>query len=587
MPSHRPTPSSSVSAHAPRTYDFLTSPGADIRDAGQPDLSAMRAELNRDLFLFARIIFGYRDLTVGFHLPLCRFLERWGTPAGHLPGGSSHFGYKRLMVAVPRESFKTSVCTRANSLWQVVRSRDQDYDATVAIFNNVEQNARDWVAAIRDVVMSSREFQDIYRDLLPKGVHYTDQARGVTVPRGHQWNANGLRFQRLHTGIPEHCISGWGVGGSSTGRHWTHVIKDDLIGEKEAKSDAEMERVWHWCQTARYLERPAEAGNELIVHTRWTYGDIYRRFRTEWPDDYLLYHRRALERDPETGEEYSTFPEKWSVAALQRMRSNPTRQFYFSAQMQSEPAAGIETSFDSSWHRFGTVVKIDRQYHHVIDTALYSQDASKVPDELAPRNVALSQMDKALLWDPIPAEEATHDQDARHGLLVVGRDPWGRDHALWARGIRLDPLDILHLAIRTAIQWGAGKIAVEEVNFSKLYRFWGEHLLRTEYRSAPLQFIPLKEERRSKDTRIQALIPDWRAGFIYLNEPETRQLVVEANEYPYGRTRDLLDAFAMREEVLSRPRTTGEIVHDAWETTRKTARHDRYRGPYDHVNWTH
>ena len=578
-------PAANPTAH-PVAHDFLTSPGADIRDAGATDISSLRAELNSNLFLFAWVIFGYKDLTPAFHLPICRFLERWGSPPGAYPGGTEHYGHTRLMLIQPRETFKTSLATRANGLQQVCKSKG--HGATVAIFNRVEDNAKDWIGHIRRVVETSREFQDIYRDMLPKGVHYSERDRGVTVPRKWHWNDSGLDFVR-DTEYPERSISGWGVSGSATGRHWTHMIKDDIIGEKEARSPGEMAAVRHWCETARMLERPAEKGNELLVYTRWSYSDVYRYIREQWPDDYLVFHRRALDRNPDTGEEYSTFPEKWTTAELQRMRSNPRRAYFFAAQMQSEPRAGEETSFNPEWNRYGTVVTTDRRSAFVIDPDHYNPEITQVESEPAPRNAYLSQLDKALLWDPAPSDtkRRAEDEYATNGMVAAAMDPWGRTIVLEAKGTRLDPTDTMRLAIEMCIKWGIDKIACEEVNFSSIYKFWGDYLLEREYPTAGIQFIPQREERRNKDARIQGLIPAWRNGFIYLNAPECQQLIREANEYPHGSTRDLLDALANRDAVLARPKTTGELTYDDWQRTRHAGSGDRTRGPHDSVNWGH
>jgi hypothetical protein len=172
-------------------------------------------------------------------------------------------------------------------------------------------------------------------------------------------------------------------------------------------------------------------------------------------------------------------------------------------------------------------------------------------------------------------------------MVVVGRDAWDRDHVLAAVGTRLDPLDTMRLCIELALEWGAEKVAIEAVNFSKVYRHWATYLLEREYPGKHIAFLPQREERRSKDARILGLIPDMRDGLIYFHEERCQLLLQELREYPYGTTRDLLDALAMRNDVLSRPLTTGEVLQREFERRQRVGPTSRYRGPRDTVNWAH
>lgn len=98
---------------------------ADPRDLGSTQLSLLRRLFERPdegigLFLFARVIFGYRDLTRDVHLPICRLLSRWGESVfedGYVDAapvaqtliethGEVVESYRRLMVTIPREHFK-------------------------------------------------------------------------------------------------------------------------------------------------------------------------------------------------------------------------------------------------------------------------------------------------------------------------------------------------------------------------------------------------------------------------------------------------------------------------------------------------
>lgn len=276
--------------------------GADHRDLGQVGLDKLRSQLDRDLFAFCWAIFGYQDIIGTLHGDLCAIVEDW------TDGKIS----SRVIVQTFRESFKTSILARANSLWQTTRNPD----LPVVIFNERLENTQKWVRAIRDVVQGSHLFQDVYRDLLPPGVHYSDTR---SKPHWWKWSDTELMFQRGRLGIPEASITGTGIEAATTGGHWPVMILDDLISLKAALSPAEMERAREWVRNHVYLMRPAEKGRSLCVCTPWTYNDIYVDMVRDF--GYEVYRRQALEN----GE--SIFPQKLSTEELLKMQARDPYTF--------------------------------------------------------------------------------------------------------------------------------------------------------------------------------------------------------------------------------------------------------------------
>ena len=129
----------------------------DLTDQQIPVLRRLFEDSTVGLYFFAREIFGYKDLTTSLHLPICQLLGRWGSSV--LADGSVRWdsptgsweddivdSYRRIMVCIPRECFKTSLCTRANAVWTVLRS--PDYNATIGIFNEKQENTETWCASI-------------------------------------------------------------------------------------------------------------------------------------------------------------------------------------------------------------------------------------------------------------------------------------------------------------------------------------------------------------------------------------------------------------------------------------------------------
>lgn len=557
--------SPSAESGAQLLKDLGTIAGADPRDLGERQLSSLRQFLLADrggLFAFCWLIFGYRDLKPELHGEICNLLGMWKRDQD-----SNASGYSRLLVQIPREFFKTSVCTRANALWQVCRGFYSGQDDAVAIFNEKLDNPSKWLRAIKDVVQSSKEFQVIFRDILPPGIAIGDSRN---MPRWWKWSDTEILFQRNQPGIPEASITGLGITAASTGGHWPTIIKDDIISVEASHSVSVMDYAKDWFDTSLYLERPAMKGRDLIVCTPWTFDDVYNYAILKY--DYKVYRRSAIENG------VSIFPEKLSTEELLKYQSKKPK--VFAAQMQCKPVPDSDQNFLYEWLKWGQERQDGKGF--LIDEKDYDPDLCLIKNiGKAPRFVPYNVMNKCLLFDPAPSEERdkNKEKNARNAVVVEGHDPWGRRFVLDSWADRLDPLDVLEKLFQICEKWGTNQIAIEEVNFSKLYRpmLLMYNKLRGSGKEMHLRFIQLDTKRQDKDTRITAMIPRVKSGLYFVNKVGTERFVQEYAEYPFGATRDLLDAWAY-DYRITRPKSTDEIQ---WEKEQKIS--GRGRGTIDQV----
>jgi phage terminase large subunit-like protein len=563
-----------------------------LTDANARDLSAQQIPVLRQLFedrtfglfFFAQIIFGYADLTMDLHLPICRFISRWGsselqdgttiwTPPNESNEELVQDSYRRLMVCIPRECFKTSLCTRANGLWQIALNPD----ITIGLFNEKQDNAEAWTGAVAEVVESSLLFQTIWRDIIPRGIGYWDKDNGISRPRSLKWGATGLRFERSAggmRGVPELTLEPHGIGGATTGKHFTHKILDDIIGKEAAYSPAVMQAANDWVDNSRPLERPAEHGCELVVHTPWGYADTYAHMLKKWPDDYKV-HRRHILEDPETGAPdhlngRSIFPTKISTRKAKALLR--TDFFVNMAQYQCQPRANKDQSFSDEWLRYGSVLEsgdpVFRIRDDSFDPTIYDPNSE---DTSPPKLVPLSWMRKGIILDPAPSKraEVKAEPTANNGIVCVAIDPWGRRYLLDSVAVREGPTEILHIIMELCERWGATTIGIEEVNFSQLYQPHFEYVVRHEYDWTP-DIIPLLTKGRDKDSRIrQNLIRVFENGYWYFNQVKSTRVVQELMEYPNGETKDLVDALSYTDELLDRP-----LAPDTLEDLRRRTRQE-------------
>jgi hypothetical protein len=551
--------------------EMETESGLDPRDlrGDESSIAKIRSLLLNDSFAFNWFIFEHRDLTESVHGEICNILNVWGLCElddgtwTDSPGDNDVIitDYRRIMVQIPREFFKTSVATRANSLWQVCR----DPNKTIVIFNERLDNCKKWVRGIREVVENSLLFQVIFEDLLPPGIAAWDTR---TMGRSWKWSDESLLFQRSAIGIPEASITGLGIGAASAGGHWHKVIKDDIISEDAVRSPNEMAAAKEWFDKSLYLERPAMKGMDLIACTPWMYGDVYDKILEEY--NYLLYRRSALEDvdglPDRSGQ--SIFPEKLTTKELRKQYDRDPMGFW--SQMMCYPKVSDEISFNEDWFRaFSGPVSVGAQQCAVIDYKHFDPTISESEEDAGVREVPMHWIERAILLDPAGSKKSQqHAQKlARNGLICAGKDPYGRRFCFEAQAFRSDPEDTLRRVIDMVERWQTYLIAIEEVTFSEVYRPFLKYIIKKEYPHLDglLRVVPVSPQGRPKDKRNEAMIPFMRQGFHYFIPENTQPILSELAEYPNGLTVDTIDAYAYLDDVVTRPESPTELEQSHYE----------------------
>lgn len=575
--------------------------GADPSELNQQQLPILRAMFEDDsgsgLWLFAKHVCGCKDLTTHLHWQECVFLSRWGyiklddgrwEERYPLDGETATDSWRRLMMCVPRDTFKTTLGTRSLVLWKATKNPEY----TFGIFNEAQDNVKKWLSAMRQILESSKLYHVLWPERLPTGVHFQDTRNRS---RSWPWGDSGFLLVRESMNVSELTFEPFGIGGAHTGKHFTHKVYDDIIGEKSAESEAIMGDAVHFVDHGRAIERPSDNGCELINFTRWAYSDVYQHILNKWPNDYKVYHRALLE-NPDTGEPdvvkgTSIFPERFPTDLCKKMYADDA--FTFMSQRQCIPQAGRETSFQVDWVRYFHMetsgggepcIRILPKYYDptAMDSHLLEDSDG---EEIAPNLVPLYQCDKALLLDPAPSKKAERSAEprARNALVMLAMDPWGRIFTLQALPLREDPVTVMQAIVQMCVYWHCRKVGVESVNFSAVYAPLWSRILKHEHPQLDLSWIPLEPKGEDKDTRIRRLVAPHKQGLWYYNQdadpdPGTDYAIQELLEYPHGSTRDLIDAAAYWGKTLSRHHTPDEVDRIAYTA----AYEETERNPHTH-----
>ena len=568
----------------------------DLAEQQKRDLRTLFANRDVGLWLWCQEIFGFMDLRWDLHGPICQYLGHWGEST--LDDGTVITGHpgvdeervvdsnRRLMLRIPRECFKTSVGTRGATSWLLFT---QDINYTFGIFNEKQDNVLSWLGAICDVVESSLLLQVLYPEYIPKGISIADRDKGLSKPRNLKWGGSGIKFERDSRGVSELSIEPQGIGGAHAGKHYTHMVWDDIIGFEASRSPAVMQAAIDWVDNSRPLERPAEGGAVLINHTRWGWGDVYSHIEKRWPGEYKLLHRSLLEhsvtRKPDVVSGESIFPEKISTRKAREM--NEKDAYHFSSQYQNQPKAGKHMSFNpDTFGAFHLIPLNQNDPAFFLDrTGLrdcFDETAINLEcgEETAPNVVPYSLCTRAIILDPAPtkAVEIRREPNAANGIVVVAMDPWGRMFALEGMKVKAPPVSdepgkdgILDILIRLARAWAAPLVGIESVNFSAVYGPLFQRIIQLDpqYEDVrdKLYFVETFTEGREKNTRVvEDLGPDFNSRLWYFNYVDnenerhlgpTAYLRQDLSEFPFGDL-DLADAMAYTKQVISRPQSTEE-----------------------------
>jgi len=228
------------------------------------------------------------------------------------------------------------------------------------------------------------------------------------------------------------------------------------------------------------------------------------------------------------------------------------------------PKPGRETSFDTDWFRYGKIVYSGQNPVFRINDENYDKDIMDLEavSEDAPQFIPLEWMTKALLFDPIPGDprKLRQDPECFHGLVVVGKDPWGRRFCLDSARYRCTPEEIFDKIMILMEKWYTRTLALEEVSFMYVFEPLFRLLAETRYQWCP-DMLSVSPGGRHKDDRIlSGLQTANETGFWYYNQASTTDVLQELAEFPHATSKDILDALSYTDEILVRPETPAEKI---------------------------
>ncbi len=467
----------------------------------------MRKRGLEDFYFFTKAILGYRKLTKHTHGALCRFLQTCPL--------------NRRLVQMPRGHYKTTISTISLNIWRAIK----DPNIRILIVAGTGGNAERFILEIRKHFESNELFRWLYPESIPDDFH---KAR---------WNNSELELKRTAY-WREPTFDAIGAGGMVESRHYDVITGDDMIGEKEFNSDAEMMKRIEWVSGIESLLINSKMYIDF-VGTYWRKGDVYDYIRQFYggdkeskpigphamlKGDIAIFHRGMIEN----GE--LIFPEEFDMKfVLRLMKNNPER---YAAQYANDPVSSGMTVFQKEWLRYFTLEKDEGGNPWI---CIWDKQTGTMIKRLDPREMRIM-----VLYDPAKSETKKACRNAMHVVAKGG----GPDIFVLDSFVGMyKPNEAVDLIFNIDKEWRPEFFSIEGVGYQGALKYWIAERAETEGLPYPpiLEYHPGSQQ--SKDQRIRGLQPMARNGHIWLQESQL-ELIEEFTFYPNFRYVDAIDALA-------------------------------------------
>lgn len=198
---------------------------------------AWKAVFETDLFVFAKEILKYPDMSWETHGNICRTLE------DECP--------KKLIV-VPRGCLKSTIASVAFPIWRLIK----DPNERILIDSELYKNARTFLREIR----AQLEGNELLKSLYGKFESPTN------------WTESEIIIKQRTRALKEASITCSGIDAEKTSQHYTVIIADDLNGPSNSLTeDGRQKVIDHYRMFTSLLE---PGGTLVVIGTRYHQNDI-------------------------------------------------------------------------------------------------------------------------------------------------------------------------------------------------------------------------------------------------------------------------------------------------------------------------
>lgn len=507
----------------------------------------MREKALSSLYYFSKVVLGYKELSPSVHLEFCDHIQ-------------NSISERKRGYLIPRGHFKSTIVSKSYPLWRLIGggNTDPNFDPRnhrILIVGESDKVAEKNLKDIKFNLEHNQILQWLFPEIIPPDVNHT------------KWTESEILLPRSKS-FDEVTITAIGVGGKTTGFHYSIIIYDDMIGEKAAKSEPEMQAAITWYAFAPGLLDDPGTGEELMAGTRWKAGkaDLYGYIMAEMPNYFKWYIRAAHDSNFEN----ILFPERFSKETFQEILERE-KIYKYSCQYLNNPTSPEGADFkEFKYYNIG-----------VGPTGLKNLI---IPKDGTPP-VLLSKVLRMSFYDPSSGGKSA---TAENAIIVGGMDALKRIFVLaaWSKncgfGTAVEKWHQLNDSFVCYANHFEAVGAHKEVAEIVAQRKW--HVVcpycqsdKPHRRLVPNPVQPpgsaglkMKEERIR--SYMQSTVEEHR---LYLG-PGMAELVRQLNSFPHGDLVDQVDSLAYLVHYLRPPMSDDEIeTQRADEQIRKDAKVQR------------
>lgn len=501
----------------------------DLRDQ-------LRLRCLRSLYFLNKVVLGYDKLVDYYHLPLCNRIQ----DSTHRKRGFLH----------ARAHFKSTCGGKGYPLWRILPVAPElwgqleqsicdlhDPNTRILIVGEADDVAAKDLIDIKWHIENNQLLRWLFPEIIPPSLNDTVWAKqSILLPRSRSFD--------------EPTINTMGIGSKKTGFHYDLIIYDDPIGDKAAASQAVMQAAIDWFQYATGLLDDPEVSEEVMLGTRWKFGeaDLYGWIMKNLPPDgdkrgFVFETRAAIEGG------LPIFPDRFTLKGLEDIRKRQGT-YKFSCQYLNNPVPPEGGDFPES----------------LIKSFSIAEDGQTLIPSDGTAPIKLGQLLRFTAYDP---SSGGVNATAENALVGGGMAPDGRffGFAEWAKNCSF------HAAVE---QWhvmndkfkfykgrfesvGAqkeiGEIIAQRRRQSKCVSCDKTH---RNLNAEPVQ--PPGGETTKEDRNRAYLQPIMEQGKFYLWEGCTASRL-QLVSFPNGPLKDLVDAWAYCVN-MARPPLDEDTVRD-------------------------
>lgn len=491
----------------------------------------IREEADSNLFFFTTFVLGYDKLRVEPHGELCAFLDFVDSK-----NESGDFSFNRTIVYMPRDLYKTTICTIARN----IRRAAKNPELRILIVSDTSINASRFMLEIGNHFQFNEMLQWLYPDAIPESFSSV------------RWNTKELVLRRKSP-WREPTFDAMGAGAGIESRHYDHITPDDLVTEKHIHSDTEMDALIKWLPGLEPLLVNDVESTIDFVGSRKKKGDAYEFVEKLYGSSFLepkeigphtikkgalTIYSRSIREDGKIIFPYDPkLKSGVSEEYLERIRVHDPERYW--AQLANSPkGSGLNTFRIQDVRRF--------QFDEKTGTIRAVHDGKLVEE------ISVWGLEIIVLYDPAVAERKSSSKNA---LWIVAKGSSPNRYVLGGYYGHILPDEMIEILYRVNARWKPQFISIEKRGFQGWVKYTMD--LISELQNLPtlpiVSFPPDGSQRQSwaKAEHIRSLQPIISNHLLWLPvspeeeyAPAINALLEDIEFYPNIRYDDGLDGLA-------------------------------------------